>query len=297
MKNHLLIFTVLLFTTLYSCNSKEKENSDAATAECMLIPPPPPQMEEVQFTPPLMDETESKIKENNSNNGLIAQIDKKKIIRDGDISIKVTAIQDGKKSIDVLVKKLNAYYENEGFENNENTSSFHLKIRIPANNFELFLTGIENGTGEITSKNIQARDVTEEFVDTETRLKNKKLYLKRYNEILSKAATVKDILEIEENIRNLQEEIESTEGHLKYLSDQVAISTLNIYLFQEKEYVYKPQQQDKFLERVKKSLSNGWTSVVDLILWGIKNWPGFITALLLLIPVKRFIKKRKGKQF
>ena len=61
--------------------------------------------------------------------------------------------------------------------------------------------------------------MTDQFIDLETRLENKRNYLKRYNDLLLKANSIKEILEIEEKIRALEEEIESATGQLKYLSD------------------------------------------------------------------------------
>ncbi|MBP7185017.1 MAG: DUF4349 domain-containing protein, partial [Saprospiraceae bacterium] len=222
-----------------------------------------------------------------------SSVDKKKIIKDGNISVKTNDINASKKAIDDLLKKLNAYYEREDLQNDDQTISYDLKIRVPANNFEIFITSLEKGNLEIVSKSIQARDVTEEFVDVETRLSNKREYLKRYKELLSKASTVKDILAIEENIRTIQEEIESKEGRLNYLTDQVTFSTLDINLFKEKEFVYKPQPQDKFSERVKKSISNGWTSVVNFTLWTISIWPYYILILVGFFVIKRVFKKYK----
>ena len=77
-------------------------------------------------------------------------------------------------------------------------------MRVPSKNFEALLKASEKAEREITNKNINARDVTEEYVDGETRLKSKKLFRTRYNQLLEKAVKVDDILAIEENIRVLQ---------------------------------------------------------------------------------------------
>src|SRR5699024_12383858 len=111
------------------------------------------------------------------------------------------------------------------------------------------------GTGELQYKEIDARDVNDQFIDLETRLENKRSYLKRYKDLLSKAKSVKEILEIEESIRKIEEEVESTVGRLKYLSDQVDYSSLELRIAEEKEFKYKPEKQDSFFERFKQSLS------------------------------------------
>jgi hypothetical protein len=221
---------------------------------------------------------------------------KKKIIKDGNVSIKSVDMAESKKGIDELVKKYNAYYNSEELQNNDRIITYNLKIRIPSENFEKLISEIENGKDEISNKSIHSRDVTAEFVDIEARLNNKREYLKRYKDLLSKAASVKDILEIEENIRTLQEEIESKEGQLKYLSDQVAYSTLDISLYKENENFYTAKQKDKFSERIKRAISNGWTSIIAFLLWLITLWPFIILAIAAFYIFRSRIRKRKLKK-
>jgi len=302
MKTKIIINLLFTLTLLYSCNSKQQEqvgygqgSGDGVSA---LEETPPMEEEKVRFSAPEIKADEEIPDEGSTNETIkvIPQKNIKKIIKDGSISVKTNDIKLSKKGIDDLLKKFNAYYESEYLQNNNQTISYDLKIRVPADNFEKLISIIENGKDEIKSKNIQARDVTEEYVDIETRLSNKREYLKRYKVLLSKASTVKDILAIEENIRTLQEEIESKEGRLKYLSDQVSFSTLDINLYKEIEFIYKPQPQDKFSERVKTSLGNGWTSVVNFVLWTITIWPYIILTITGFFVIRRVINNRKSRE-
>jgi len=301
MKTKFLILLFTSFTIFYSCNSKQNETQGyehGSGNRASKMAEPPALDESVNFNKPTLAADNKVLEADNSKIEILdnkATVGKKKIIKDGNISVKTSDINLSKKGINDLLKKLNAYYESEDLQNNDQTISYNLKIRVPAENFEKLILSIENGKDEIKSKSIQARDVTEEFIDVETRLANKREYLKRYKELLSKASTVKDILAIEENIRTLQEEIESKEGRLKYLSDQVSFSTLDINLYKEKEFIYKPQPQDKFSERVKTSLSNGWTSVVNFVLWIITVWPYIILTLIGFFVISR-VKKSKSRQ-
>ncbi|MDI1232969.1 MAG: DUF4349 domain-containing protein [bacterium] len=219
----------------------------------------------------------------------------KKIVKDGTMGIKTDNIAESKKRFDALLKTLNAYYELEDLQNNDAQIRYELKIRIPAENFEKLISGIESGGDEITNKNIQARDVTEEYLDIATRLENKRAYMKRYQELLTKAQKIEDILSIDENIRTLQEEIESSEGRLKFLNDQVAFSTLTITLFKTKEYVYKPAQKDKFTERIKSALSNGWSGLVDFIVGLFVIWPWLLILFIAYKMIRRILKRMKNK--
>jgi hypothetical protein len=204
------------------------------------------------------------------------EVNKKKIIRDGRMGIKVADLPKSKQQIDVLLKNNAGYYDNENLTNNDYESVYSLKIRIPADHFDPFISGLESGIGEITFKEISARDVTDQFIDLETRLANKKNYLLRYNDLLKQAKKISEILEIETKIRELEEEIESTVGRLKYLGDQVEYSTLDLTVSQHKAYKYNPVQREKFMERIKQSFSGGWFGLVDFFIFLIKIWPLWI---------------------
>ncbi|MBA3681110.1 MAG: DUF4349 domain-containing protein [Bacteroidetes bacterium] len=281
---------------LFACQSKN-ENEELAMesmmdvslpAACMTLAPPPPLVEMVKFTPPVIkdDAVEEEVKASKANAT-------KKIIKDGNISIKVKAVEIAKQRMDSVLKKFDAYYELEKFRNYENRTSYDLKIRIPSNQFDSFLKATEKGEGEIMSKAINARDVTEEYTDTEVRLESKRLFRKRYNELLNKAGKVVDILAIEENIRLLQEEIESGEGRLKFLNDQVAYSTLEVTLFKLKETAIVEVKKETFGQLMKASIGSGWSSVIDFLLWSIKQWPWVVVILTFIFVLKIFLKRRK----
>ncbi len=107
--------------------------------------------------------------------------DKKKIIRDGDMSIKVKSAQETKTKVDSLLIPFNAYYASENFNNNDREATFYLRLRIPATAFDRFYGQPleKGGYGEVLNKDIRARDVTDQFIDLETRLKTSAITLTR----------------------------------------------------------------------------------------------------------------------
>ena len=217
----------------------------------------------------------------------------KKIIRDGSLTLKVKDIIAVRKQVDSIVFKMGGYVGSESFNSYEQESSYNIIIRVPAAQFERLVERLEKGTGEVLFKDISARDVTEEFVDLEIRLANKRKFNGRYAELLKKAGSVKEILEIEENIRKIEEEIESTEGRLRYLSDQVAYSKLTLTLTQEKEYKYKPRQARNFAERLKESLHEGWKGFVSFLLFLLRIWPFWILAVIGWALYRRYKRRKK----
>ncbi len=278
------IYLILLsIAMLTACHQKQSYSETAAFADMAMeeeimpitrqqevAPPPPP-------TPPLKSQ----------------DVVKKKIIKDGRIGLKVADLKITKVRVDSLVKIHDAYYSNESLSNSDWESTYNLSIRIPSPHFESFIHAIETGNGEILYKEIDARDVTDQFIDLETRLQNKRAYLKRYQDLLKKAHSVKEILEVEEKIRRLEEEIESTTGRLKYLGDLVDYSTLRLSIHKQKDFKYNPEKRDKFSERIKQSLSKGWFGFIDFLLLLVKIWPYWIIGILIIYFLRKLRRKKK----
>lgn len=220
---------------------------------------------------------------------------KKKIIKDGRLGLRVSELEKAKWRIDTMIKNHGGYYANESFHNTDWESSYNLHIRVPSSNFEKLIAEIEKGDGKILFKEIDARDVTDQFIDLEIRLDNKRNYLNRYNDLLKQAKNIKEILEIEEKIRVLEEEIESTTGRLKYLSDLVVYSTLNLTISKTEDFKYNPDNRDKFSERLKQSLSKGWFGFVDFLLFMIRIWPFWIIVTVIVYLWRKFKKAQRKK--
>ena len=129
-----------------------------------------------------------------------ANVVTEKIIRNANISLEVNDVKQAKASLDQTLKSFNAYYQREIYHASDYRSNYDIVIRVPSEHFQSLLTDIENGDGYIKSKQVNANNVTEEYIDISMRLKNSRRYLDQYNSILKKAKTIKEILEVQETV-------------------------------------------------------------------------------------------------
>ncbi|MVZ66269.1 DUF4349 domain-containing protein [Sphingobacterium sp. DK4209] len=283
--NLLVIGTALFFN---SCSQSDKMEStaDAAVAEvgAEYLDSPSPVMASKAVEGSAADVVTMQTPE------AINPVVNKKIVRTGNISIESKDVKASKKTLDGLLKNVQGYYENETVNNARAYTSFDLVVRIPSNKLDALLANLENGTDKITEKNLRAEDVSAQYYDTESRLKSKRAYLERYQQMVSSAKSVKDLLEIQEQIRMLQEEIDASEGVLRSLSGQVNYSTLTIHLFEENANL--PMGSNSFWTRVKDSFAFGWDLIENLTIGIIGLWPLLIVAVL-VIYVIRSIRRRK----
>jgi uncharacterized protein DUF4349 len=101
-----------------------------------------------------------------------------------------------------------------------------ITVRVPRDRFDEAVARIEQ-QGDVLHRDIKARDVTDEYVDLEARLKNDFAMRDRLTQLLQRAA-VKEALDIEKELGRVTEEIERLEGKLKLLRDQIAFSTITV---------------------------------------------------------------------
>lgn len=220
----------------------------------------------------------------------VKPVAEKKIIRSGTLSIVAKDVKESKARLDNTLKKFQGYYENESATNADTYTSYDLVVRIPSANLDKFLSELERGKDKITEKSLKAEDVSTQYYDVESRLKSKRAYLERYQQMVSSAKSVKDLLEIQEQIRMLQEEIDASESVLRSMSGQVNYSTLTIRLFEEKANL--PMGSNSFMTRVKEAFAFGWNLIENLALGVIELWP-VVLLVAAVVYVVRTIRKRK----
>lgn len=216
-----------------------------------------------------------------------------KIIKTANVSVEVENYKESIKRIKSVIDKWQGFISNE----NENSYSYMasniITIRVDSKNFGNLIEELVADVKKVENKSISAVDVSEEFVDIETRLKTKKEVEKRYIELLKKAYTVTDILYVEEKIRVVREEIEAKEGRLKYLKDRVAFSTITLEV---KEYYQQDIYKPGFGEDAGDALSGGWEGFLTLLIGLLYLWPLWLIIAATLFILFKFVFKRKKKK-
>lgn len=249
----------------------------------------------VAFKLPAENQNNSRNELNDQN--INSQIYPKKIIKNGNITIASNNLTDDKKIIDQTIKQFDGYYLNEEFNNDDYAKSYRFTIKIPADNFEKLLETIDKSKLKVISKNISSEDITANYVDTEIRLKNQKEFLQRYQDLLQKTNKISEIIEIEQKIQDHQISIEQTEGYLKLMQNQVALSNLVIEL--RKEINTSTYSHRSFWERLGDSFSNSISYLGEFVLIMIQILPVliiiFFIGLLIFYLIRKILNRSKTK--
>lgn len=203
-----------------------------------------------------------------------------RVIKNGFMKFQVSDLEGAKIKADSLLSRAGGYYENEQYNSYGNRVSYSLSIRVPNVKFDSLVFLLEKGVGRLEAKNVKVKDITEEYVDLSIRLDNNLAYLNQYREILKKARSVKDILEVQDKIRIIEEEIERNKGRLKYLNDKIMFSTLKIEIteFVEAELSNTPG----FGRRIANAFHSGIQVFLNILVRIVGLWP-FLVLLLFVV--------------
>ncbi|GAC1390705.1 MAG: hypothetical protein NVS4B11_27970 [Ktedonobacteraceae bacterium] len=87
----------------------------------------------------------------------------------------------------------------------------------------------QNG-GQLLSLNETVQDVTNDYIDTQSRLTNLRSEQTRLLNLLSHAQALGDIITIQDKLTDIEGQIETIEAHLKQLNGQVSFYTVAITL-------------------------------------------------------------------
>lgn len=213
------------------------------------------------------------------------------LIKNVDLSIETKDIKKWRGDLDEKLKKYEAYIVSENQYSNTYEIQDNITIRVPSDKFDDFIKILEDGEGEISNKTIRVQDVTAEYLDLAGRLKTRQEVLERYRALISKANVVKDIIEIEEAARQVQEEIEAAQGRMKYLKNQSSFSTINLNV----EQTLQHRRSLGFGGKLVDALVSGWQGFLMFLIGIAHLWVLILFGVFAFIFIRRrFFKKDKS---
>lgn len=215
----------------------------------------------------------------------------KKLIKNGEVGFQVNSLTATKQKITTALKANGGYIAKENSYDYSNNPTEELIVRVPAKDFDKFLSDVLTGVDKVDYKRVDIEDVTEQFVDIEARLKSKRALENKYAELLTKANNMEDILKINKEMEIIREDIESAEGRLKYLSNQVGYSTLKINY-----YEHKASSGFNFGGKLGNALKDGSTGFLWFLIIMVQLWPLWLMAGLIWWFILWLIRRNRKRK-
>ena len=179
-----------------------------------------------------------------------------------------------------------------------------LTMGIPSDQFEVAQRRLRGLALEVQNDTASGQDVSQEYVDLQSRLTNLEATAARIREFLDKATKVADALEINRQLSDVEGQIEEVKGRMQFLKDRSAFSTIALTLNPQ---VPTPTpyptptpvawQPGKTIGAAGDTLGGLLRGLVDAAIWlGIVLLPLVIPVAAIVAIVVYFRRRRKGKK-
>ena len=174
------------------------------------------------------------------------------VIYNAEMDIRVESFEKARNALEQKAKDYNGYIvqsDSNRFDGEQQSGT--MTFRIPQEHFNAFLNDAEGISVQVNHRRVSGQDVTEEYVDLESRLKSKKAVEARLMDFMKQAQKTEDLLKISSDLGDVQEEIEQIAGRKKFLENQTALSTVTISL----------QENDVPVPKIDNDSLNTWQKI------------------------------------
>jgi len=110
------------------------------------------------------------------------------------------------------------------------TTQGTLTVRVPADRLDEALQAIKAGAIEVRSENISGEDVTQQYVDLQSRLRNLEAAEAQLQEIMGSATRTEDVMMVYNQLVQVRGEIESVKGQMQYFEQSAKLSAVTLEL-------------------------------------------------------------------
>lgn len=195
------------------------------------------------------------------------------IIQNADIAVVVSDVESRMKEIQTMAAQMGGFVVTsnlyKSFRNNVEAPEATLTIRVPAERLDEALSRIKENAVEVQSETRSGQDVTAQYVDLQSRLKNLEAAEAQLTEIMQTATETEDVVNIFNQLIYYREQIEIVKGQMKYYEEAAALSAINIRLIAEESVqpiqIGKWEPQGVAREAIQ-DLINFWKDFVDFVI-------------------------------
>jgi len=228
-------------------------------------------------------------------------VTERKIVRNADLQLEAESPEQSQQKISAIAESKGGFVVESQQSSNDARSVKRdivtMTIRVPSAKFTEALDEIRKTASRVVVETVKSDDVTEEFIDIEAQLKAKKALEVQFLEIMKRANTVEDALDVQRQLAEVRGEIEKIEGRKRFLENQSSFSTIKIRLQTPATFT---ETSTGFFDRFKQAFSNGFDAALSFIL-------GLVSFLIAILPflifivlpiyfvVRYFLKKRRNQ--
>ncbi len=234
-----------------------------------------------------------------------AQTVERLVIKNASLSIVVSEPGESMAAIAKLAEDLGGFVVTSNLyqttlESGAEVPRANITIRVPAEKLNEALTAIEADANQVLSKNESGEDVTREYTDLKSRLRNLEDAEAQLREIMGSATKTEDVLSVFNQLTSVREQIEVITGQIQYFEQSAAFSAVNVDLLADEAVqplTIGGWQPVGVAKAALQALINTLKFLADAAIWIVIYL--LPVALILFVPlwlVVRSIRRRRARR-
>ena len=228
-----------------------------------------------------------------------------KLIRRAQLHIQTETFDQAAQALEDLVTQCGGYFESASVEGgslrNQNANRYgDYVIRLPQEQFDSFL-GRTGELGYVISQSESSENVSQQYYDTQARLKAQRTKQERLLALLEKADSMETIVALEDALSEVEYEIESLTTSLNQYDSLISFSTINLTLEEVGTITTTPGERDSLGQRMAAGVQSSFRGLINggqgLLVWLSYNLVLVVIVAMIAVAAVVVVRKKKGLPF
>ena len=221
------------------------------------------------------------------------------VVQESNLSLLVEDVTDIRNKIVSYAQQKGGYMVSSNVSNTQDAPTATVVVRVPSKDLEEALDYFHSLSVKVVSENLVGQDVTDQYVDIDTRIAQLERTKARLETILDQATQITEITNLTQQILNYQNQIDALKGQQDALEKNAQLAKLTIYLSTDEIALpYQPSETFRpgvIFKLAVRSLVGTLRGMATLGIWVGVYAVIWLPALILFVLLRRWLKKRKSQ--
>ena len=192
-----------------------------------------------------------------------AQVAERQVVATAAVRVRVKSVETAAREAVLAVEKAGGYVGQQQVDLEQDPKA-DIEFRVPPGNLTATLDGLA-ALGTVIDRSSKTEEVTAKVIDLEGRLKTWQTSADRLRTLVKEGRTTADIVALENELAKRETEIESLQGQLRVLRDQIGLATVKAHLTQVAPPPVKKEAEGRDWLGFLDGLKAGWTALLNTL--------------------------------